>query len=118
MSSAEVLKRQLEAAYAAIRELDDDLAAGRLEPSNHAELKRRSERRAAGLLKRLRQSEQEGRRGRSEAAPPPVGARLRSPLVLTLGAVALLLIGLAAMEFPVKVAQTGQRAHETHGWRG
>lgn len=94
MSSSEDLKRELEAAYAAIRELDDDLAAGRLGPSDHAELKRRSERRAAGFLKRLRQSEQEGRQGRSEAAPPPVGARLRSPLALTLGAVALLLVGL------------------------
>ncbi len=90
MSSAEDLKRQLEAAYAAIRELDDDLAAGRLGPSDHAELKRRSERRAAGLLTRLRQFEQEGRRGRSEAAPPPVRPRLWSPLALTLGAVALL----------------------------
>lgn len=99
MSSAEDLERQLDAAYSTIRELDDDLAAGRLGPSDHAELKRRSERHAAGLLKRLRQSEQEERRGQSEAAPPPAGARLRSQLAFTLGAVALLLVGLGASIF-------------------
>lgn len=95
MSAAEDLKRQLEASYAAIRELDEDLAAGRLSSADHIDLKQRSERQAAALLRRLRQAEAEERPGRTRAAAarPALGVRLRSPLALTLGAVLLLLAG-------------------------
>jgi len=95
MSAAEDLKRQMEASYAAIRELDEDLAAGRLSQADHAKLKQRSERQAAALLKRLRLAEQPEpqRPARDAGARPPLGARLRGPMALTVGAVVLLLAG-------------------------
>lgn len=96
--TAEDLRRQLENAYTALRELDEDLAAGRLSTADHAELKTRSERQAAKLLKRLREAEQAAPRPaerREAALRAPVGARLKHPLVLALGAVVLLVIGVA-----------------------
>lgn len=96
MSAVEELTRQLEAAYAAIRELDEDLAAGRLSTADHADLKQRSERQAAALLKRLREAEREARHRRASPSParPPLGARLRGPIGLTLGAVVLVVAGI------------------------
>jgi tetratricopeptide (TPR) repeat protein len=95
MTHAEDLKRQLDAAYTAIQELDEDLAAGRLSAADHAELKTRSERHAAGLLARLREVEHgsDGRAARSRVAQPALGARLRSPLALAIAAAALLFFG-------------------------
>lgn len=94
MSSVEENRQRLEAVYAAIQELDDDLAANRLSAADHAELKRRSERQAAALLKRLREAGQQP--GRRQAARDAVtlGARLRSPMGLGVGAIVLLLLGL------------------------
>jgi tetratricopeptide (TPR) repeat protein len=96
MIDPEDLRRQLDAAYAALQDLDDDLAAGRLSAADHAQLKTRSERHAAALLARLREAERPAARGavgRAPAAGAPLGTRLRSPLALTVGAVALLLFG-------------------------
>ena len=95
MTVPDDLQGQLESAYAAIRELDEDLAAGRLSAADHAGLKQRSERQAAGLLKRLRKAEREAKHGPPRAASQAamLGARLRSPLALTLGAVLLMVLG-------------------------
>jgi cytochrome c-type biogenesis protein CcmH len=95
MSEVEDLKRQLEAAYAAIQELDEDLAAGRLSAADHAELRKKSERQAAALLTRLRQAERQAREPKRPAATPgpTLGERLRGPVGLTVGAVALVVIG-------------------------
>lgn len=97
MTAREDLQRQLDAVYAAIQELDEDLAAGRMSEADHAELRRRSERQAAALLKRVRQAEQEAHQPPllGTGPGPSVGARLRSPLVLTLGAVVLVVLGVA-----------------------
>lgn len=88
------LRRQLDTTLAGIRELDEDLAAGRLSAADHAELKQRSERQGAALLRRLRDSET------AAAAKPPekegrvrLEASLRSPLALTFGSVVLLVAG-------------------------
>jgi tetratricopeptide (TPR) repeat protein len=91
------IKSRLEAAYAGIRELDEDLAAGRLSAGDHADLKRRSERQAAGLLKQLRQAEQgEERRPPPAGRPgPALGARLKSPVGLTIAGVLLVVVGVA-----------------------
>ncbi len=96
MSAPDDVKRRLETAYTGIRELDEDLAAGRLSASDHAELKQRSERQAALLLKQLRQAEREEERGGRQPAGgpgPALGAKLKSPVGLTVGAVALLVLG-------------------------
>jgi tetratricopeptide (TPR) repeat protein len=95
MSSVEDLKRQLEAAYAAIQELDDDLAAGRLSATDHAELKAKSERQAAALVQRLREAERRPRQAGKAPAPaaPAFGAWLKGPVGLTLGAVVLVSVG-------------------------
>ena len=97
MTAADEVKRRLEAAYTAIRELDEDLAAGRLSASDHGELKQRSERQAALLRKQqLREAErQEERRRLGPAAAPAatLGGRLKSPVGLTVGAVVLLVLG-------------------------
>lgn len=91
MSAVEELRHRLEAAYAAIRELDEDLAAGRLSTADHAALRERSEREAAALLQRLRQAE-------ASAAPAAGAAAARrdwsgSAAWLTAGAVGLLGLG-------------------------
>jgi tetratricopeptide (TPR) repeat protein len=97
MSAVDDLRRQLEAASAALEELDEDLRAGRISAADHADLKARSERQAAALLERVEEAERQGgeapaaRQGR--VAPVPVGARLRSRLGLTLGGLALVLVG-------------------------
>lgn len=97
MTDAEDLKQQLDAAYTSIQELDEDLAAGRLSAADHAELKERSERHAAALLKRLREAEQRGSRNaatRPGTSRPALGAMLASPLGLTVAAAGLLLFGI------------------------
>lgn len=95
MTPSEDLTRQLDAAYAGLRELDDDLAAGRLSRADHAALKQRSERQAAGLLRRLREAERRtnppGSRGEALSVSPMTW--LSGPLGLTLGAVVLLAAG-------------------------
>lgn len=95
MTRVEDLRQRLEAAYAAIREIDEDLGAGRISAADHAELKARSEREAARLLKRLGDAEREERSARA-AAPPrgALGAQLKSPLALTFAAVLILVVGL------------------------
>lgn len=97
MTEVEDLKAQLESAYAAIHELDEDLAAGRLSASDHADLKARSERQAAGLLGRVREAERTRGPGppRVAARASTAGARLRSPLALACGAGLLLVLGLS-----------------------
>lgn len=99
MTDAVDLKRQLEAAYAAIRELDDDLAAGRISADDHADLKRRSERQAVALVTALREAERASHAaGRSAPARPATDARharrARNPLPLAIGGAALLLFGM------------------------
>lgn len=96
MTDVADLKRQLDAAYAAIQELDDDLAAGRVSSTDHAELKQRSERHAATILTRLRDAEREAagaRQGREAAPRRSLGARLASPLAFGVGAALLLTFG-------------------------
>jgi tetratricopeptide (TPR) repeat protein len=98
MTDVPELRRQLDNAYAAIQELDEDLAAGRVSAADHAELRARSERHAATLLTRVREAEHPAavaRPGRERVARPRLGALLRSPLGLAVGAAALLLFGLA-----------------------
>jgi tetratricopeptide (TPR) repeat protein len=94
-SRIEDLQRQLEAAYAAIQELDEDLAAGRISAADHADLKAKSERQAAGLVQRLREAERQARPSRKPAAPtgPTLGSRLKGPIGLTVGAVVLVVVG-------------------------
>jgi len=98
------LQHQLDAAVAAMRELDDDRAAGRISAADHAELKQRSERQAAVLLKRLRQQDAEaashtatppGGSGAHVSARRPIGARLHGPVAMTLGGVLLVVLGVA-----------------------
>jgi hypothetical protein len=94
MSQVEDIKRQLETAYAAIQELDDDLAAGRIGKADHEELKRKSERQAAALVARLRDAERAASREPSRVSSrPSFGTTLKSPLGLTIGGVALLAFG-------------------------
>jgi tetratricopeptide (TPR) repeat protein len=98
MTDVPELRRQLENAYAAIQEIDEDLAAGRVSAADHAELRARSERHAATLLTRVREAEHAAavaRPGRERVGPARLGAMFRSPLGLTVGAAALLLFGLA-----------------------
>ncbi len=98
MTSIEELRRQLDAAYAAISEIDDDLAAGRVGTEDHAELKKRSERQAAVILKRLRDAEESAASPRARQTGGPAGTtpsrtRSRSPIALVLAGVALLVFG-------------------------
>jgi tetratricopeptide (TPR) repeat protein len=95
--SVDDLRGQLEMAYAAIRELDDDLAAGRVSASDHASLKERAERRAAALLKRVREAE---RRPAAAPARPEIARAARrgvtlNPLVVSIGAVGLVVLGVS-----------------------
>jgi tetratricopeptide (TPR) repeat protein len=97
-ASIDELQRQLETAYAAIHELDEDLAAGRISKADHAELKSRSERQAAALVVRLRRADAPAGRPRATGSTGTRAGRrpaLRSPLVLTLAGVALVSFGLA-----------------------
>lgn len=108
MTDVADLKRQLEAAYAAIHELDEDLAAGRLGADDHADLKRRSERQAVALVTALREAEAAAARG--AAASPAAGRparhpdahRARSPLTLAIG-------GLAVLSFGITLGVLGTR---------
>jgi tetratricopeptide (TPR) repeat protein len=95
-ASLEELQRQLDAAYAAIHELDEDLAAGRISKADHAELRSRSERQAAALLVRVRRADTSAGQGAAvKGSCPRAGARpaFRSTLALTLGGVALVVFG-------------------------
>ncbi len=103
MTDVTDLKRQLEAAYAAIHEIDEDLAAGRISAEDHADLKLRSERQAVALVTALSEAERATPHGVS--APAAAGRparhhetsrahRARSPLMLAIGGLAVLAFGI------------------------
>jgi tetratricopeptide (TPR) repeat protein len=93
MTDAKELERQLEAAYAAIHELDEDLAAGRISATDHADLKARSERQAAGLLAKLQGARPAARAERSVPDARPTRAGLWSPITMAVVAVGLVGFG-------------------------
>ncbi|MBI1733974.1 MAG: tetratricopeptide repeat protein [Candidatus Rokubacteria bacterium] len=115
MTDANDLERQLEAAYAAIHELDEDLAAGRISAADHADLKARSERQAAALLSRLR-TERPAARAPRAAAAAPRAPRLGawSPMAMGLIAVSLVtfgvLLGVLATRFAADEPATATAA--------
>ena len=98
MSGIDELRRQLEAALESIRELDGDLATGRLSATDHAALKAWSERQAAALLRRVREAEARATGLRPRGKEPAGTGRRASgrALGLTLGAFGLVVVGLTA----------------------
>ena len=95
MTDPKEVERQLEAAYAAIHELDEDLAAGRIGAADHADLKARSERQAAALLSRMKKAQPAARAERPARVPRTAGGQLGSPVMLGLLAVGLVGFGVA-----------------------
>jgi tetratricopeptide (TPR) repeat protein len=90
------LRHRLDAAYEALRELEEDLAAGRISTADHAALTDPTERHAASLLTRLRAVERDaGRvsRARENVAERPRRAPFGSPVAMPLGGVALVIFG-------------------------
>lgn len=75
MTDTENLERQLETAYRSIEELDEDMKAGRISSIDHAELRARSEARAAAIVAELRRAGQSV----AEHAPEGSGASAHPP---------------------------------------
>ncbi len=88
-TSRDETRRQLDAAYAALEELDEDLRAGRLSAADHAQLRTKTESQAARLVSTLRDGT--GAQTATLAAPSNASGRSRLMSPVGLGCVAALI---------------------------
>jgi tetratricopeptide (TPR) repeat protein len=87
------LERQLETAYAAIEEIDDDLRAGRISQADHEGLRARAEKHAAQILAELQRAQQPTKASSVAVTAPTDPAGRNRSLMIGAGAVLLFVAG-------------------------